>query len=113
MRLGAGEAVPAWALDAQGFVSITRTVDELSVVCPESAAPGDLPTERGWAVLKLHGPFPFAQVGVLSSFAAPLASARISLFAISTFDTDYILVKSGDLPAACRALTAAGHTLAT
>ena len=109
VRLGPGEPVPSWALGAGDFVSVTRTADELSVVCPESAAPGTVQAERGWAVIKLHGPFPFQAVGVLASFAAPLAAAGVSLFAISTYDTDYLLVNAADVPAARRALEGAGH----
>jgi hypothetical protein len=111
VRLGPTVMTPSWAADAPGFVSITRTHEELSVVCPASAVPDDVRVESGWAILRLEGPFAFQQVGILASFAAPLAAASISLFAISTFDTDYILVKSADLPAACEALTAAGHEL--
>jgi uncharacterized protein len=108
-RLGATDALPNWALNAQGFVSTTRTAEELSVVCPEKVVPTDVRAERGWAILKVEGPFPFNQVGVLASFAAPLAEANISLFAVSSYDTDYILVKLTDLERACDALASAGH----
>jgi hypothetical protein len=111
VRLQVGHDVPAWALDASGFVSITRTSDELSIVCPESDAPSDVHCERGWAIRKVLGPLPFAQTGVLASFASPLAASGISLFAVSTFDTDYILIEATQLSAACQALTAAGHEL--
>ena len=110
-RLGPGDAIPPWALGVTGFVSITRTHDELSIVCPAASVPPDVRAETGWALLELHGPFPFSQVGVLASFASPLAASDISLFAVSTFDTDYILVKSAQVEAACIALVAAGHTL--
>lgn len=109
VRLGPDAPVPAWALSSSPFVSITRTLDELSVVCLESAVPVGLQAEPGWALLKLHGPIPFGQVGVLAAFAAPLAAAGISLFAVSTFDTDYILVKASQGAAACEALVSAGH----
>ena len=108
-RLTSAAPLPNWALNATGFVSITRTDDELSIVCRESAVPHDVLVERGWAMLKIQGPFPFTQVGVLASLASPLATAEISLFAISTFDTDYILVKATQLDAACESLIAAGH----
>lgn len=111
VRLDATDAVPRWALDTTDFVSITRTSDELSIVCPETAAPHDVRSERGWGILKLHGPFPFALVGVMASFATPLAAAGVSIFGISTFDTDYVLVKTAQLSAACQALIAAGHEL--
>jgi hypothetical protein len=109
VRLAPNEPVPGWAVGARGFVSITRTLDELSIVCPEPSVPDGLRAERGWALIRLHGPIPFDQTGVLSSLAAPLAAAGVGLFAISTFDTDYLLVKAGDLAKAREALVAAGH----
>jgi hypothetical protein len=111
VRLNAKDEVPIWALNASGFMSITRTDDELSVVCPESAVPSGVHSELGWAILKLQGPFPFAQLGVLASFASPLAAAGISIFSVSTFDTDYILIKATQVTTACEALTTAGHEL--
>jgi hypothetical protein len=65
--------------------------------------------ERGWVALKLEGPFPFTMTGVLASFLQPLADAKIPIFAISTFDTDYVLIKRDDLPRTQGALSAAGH----
>jgi hypothetical protein len=108
-RLGADEPFPAWALDAPGFVSITRTADEVSVVCREEYVPRDVRAEYGWAAMKIEGPFAFTQVGVLTSFIEPLAAAGVGLFAISTFDTDYVLIKAGQLVHACRALAEASH----
>jgi hypothetical protein len=108
-RLPARAAIPPWAMTGDEFVSITRTKDELSVICPEAVLPRDIQAERGWAILKVLGPFPFSQLGILAAFASPLAAGGISLLAIATFDTDYILVKSADLAAACALLTAAGH----
>lgn len=108
-RLPAGDPVPAWAAGLTGFSSVTRTADELSVVCPAGAVPADARAERGWSVLKLHGPFAFDQTGILASVAGPLAAAGVAIFALSTFDTDYVLVKSADLDSALQALTAAGH----
>ncbi len=113
-RLPASAAVPAWA--GKAFVSITRTAEELSIVCEERRLPEDVfgiefQIERGWVLLKLHGPFPLDAIGVLSSVAKPLAEAAISLFALSTFDTDYILVKRIHAKQAIAALTLAGHTL--
>ncbi|HJQ99028.1 MAG TPA: ACT domain-containing protein [Candidatus Polarisedimenticolaceae bacterium] len=109
VRLGPSEAVPAWARDAEEFVSITRTRDEISIVCSTEIVPDDVRAEAGWTALELVGPFPFDQVGVLSSFVGPLAEAGISIFAISTFDTDYVLVKTDRLEAAVRAVERAGH----
>ena len=111
VRLPPGEAMPHWSLSPTEFTSITRTSDELSIVCPASMVPDGQRAERDWTLLKLHGPFPFDQVGVLASFATPLAEAKISIFALSTFDTDYILVKASKLDLACRVLVLAGHEL--
>lgn len=113
-RMSAKAPLPSWA--GKAFASITRTADELSIVCDERRLPPvldglDLRIARGWALLKIHGPFPLDVVGVLSSVATPLADAKISLFALSTFDTDYILVKRTHLDQAIAALTLAGHTL--
>lgn len=112
-RLSAKAAVPGWA--ETGFSSVTRTADELSIVCEERRLPADLTgieqLERGWVLLKLHGPLPLDAVGVLASVAGPLADAAISLFAVSTFDTDYVLVERGHAKEAIAALTLAGHTL--
>jgi hypothetical protein len=109
-RLHAEAAVPAWA-EGGNFFSATRTREELSIVCEEAAVPEGVKAERGWAALKLHGPIPFGTTGVLSSLTAPLAEAGISLFALSTFDTDYVLVRAGDLDAGVKALREAGHTV--
>ena len=113
-RMPAQAAVPAWAGGA--FTSVTRTADELSVVCDERRLPADaggagFQFERGWAVLKLHGPFPLETVGVLAAISRPLAEAGVSLFVLSTFDTDYVLVKEIQAKQAIAALTLAGHTL--
>ena len=113
-RLPAKAPLPAWA--GKAFTSITRTADELSIVCDERRLPPDLDgldlrVARGWALLKVHGPFPLDVVGVLASVAKPLAEAEVSLFALSTFDTDYILVRRTHVNQAIAALTLAGHTL--
>lgn len=110
-RLPPGAPWPAW-LPASGFVSVTRTPAELSVVAAEAAVPVAVQAERGWRALEVAGPLDFALTGVLASLATPLAEAGVSLFAVSTFDTDYILVKESALEAAIHALSAAGHDLA-
>lgn len=95
-RLEKDAPIPLWAIE-DTFFSITRTMDELSIVCSEANVPGDVRSEKEWSALKVNGPLDFALTGILASLAGPLASAGISIFAISTFDTDYILVKSRDL----------------
>ena len=89
--------------------TVTRTAVELSVVCPDGTVPAGARAERRWAVLALEGPFPFDLVGVLAAFLVPLAEAGVGIFALSTFDTDYVLVKRERLGAALEALSAAGH----
>jgi uncharacterized protein len=88
---------------------VVRTRDELSIVCSEDRVPDGVRAERGWLALKLEGPFPFSVTGVLASFLQPLAEARISIFAISTFDTDYVLIKRENLDQSEVVLGAAGH----
>ena len=107
-RLDAGAPIPEWAR-GEGFTSVTRTEDELSLVAASASVPGDVRAERGWALLKLAGPFPFGLVGVLASVLEPLAKAGVSVFAVATFDTDYLLVKRDRLDDALAALAAAGH----
>jgi hypothetical protein len=109
-RLEAGAAVPTWAA-AGMFFSITRTADEQSIACDQAVVPDGVRCEREWRCLKLAGPIPFTAVGVLASLVKPLADAGISVFAISTFDTDYLLVKEMDLAKAAAALRQAGHTV--
>jgi hypothetical protein len=98
-------------LDGTGFISITRTDEELSIVCDEALAPAGSRTEGGWEVLKLHGPFPFDEIGILASCLTPLADHGVGVFTISTFDTDYILVKAAQADVAVAVLQGAGHTL--
>jgi hypothetical protein len=90
---------------------VTRTPDELSVVADEAAVPAGVRAERGWRALQVAGPLDFNLTGILASLAYPLARAGISLFAVSTFDTDYVLIKEDKLHDALAALQAAGHTL--
>jgi len=107
-RLGPGDAPPAWATRG-GFFSITRTAGELSVVCDAAAVPATARAEGGFKVLAVRGPLELDLTGVLASLAAPLASAGIALFSISTFDTDHVLVRDGNLDRAIEALREAGH----
>ncbi len=110
-RFDAGSPVPVWAVQAQ-FFSITRTPQELSIVCTESAVPADLErVERGWRSLRVQGPLDLSLTGVLASLAAPLADAKIPIFALSTFDTDYVLVREETLQPAITALVRADHVV--
>jgi hypothetical protein len=109
-RLDAGSPIPPWAMQGP-FFSVTRTGDELSVVTELSRVPPGVQSQPGWRVLKVHGPFVLTEIGVLAALAMPLAEAKISLFAVSTFDTDYLLIASETLLAAIAALERAGHTI--
>jgi hypothetical protein len=92
-----------------GFWSVTRTGKELSIVLPEEAVAAGWQAEAGWRCLKVLGPLDFDLTGVLASLAAPLAEAKVPIFAISTYDTDYVLVKERHLERARQALLANGH----
>ncbi|MFL6275868.1 MAG: ACT domain-containing protein [Blastocatellia bacterium] len=109
-RLSPDAAIPRWALGSD-FYSITRTADELSIVCHQTDIPDDVQSEGDWRCLKVHGPLAFSMVGVMASLTAPLAAAGISIFVISTFDTDYLLVKQAHLESAIAALSTAGHSI--
>lgn len=108
VQLPGAAAVPVWA-DGPGVVSITRRAGELSVVCAEERVPPDARAERGWRALEVQGPIAFQEVGVLHALTGPLARAAVSLFALSTFDTDLVLVREEALLRAREALHAAGH----
>ncbi len=110
VRLDPNSPVPNWATMGD-FASITRTADELSIVCPLTNLPPDVQSQLSWICLKLEGPFPFSQTGILLSFIAPLSNNRIPIFAISTFDTDYVLVPEESAGQALKMLSDAGHQL--
>ena len=110
VRLAAGANLPTWS--AQGaFFSVTRTSDELSIVCSARQVPAGVAAQTGWRALKVAGPFALSEVGVLAALAEPLAKANVSIFVISTFDTDYLLVAETQLAAAIAALREAGHQI--
>ena len=109
-RLEKGSAPPVWAMQGD-FWSITRTADELSAVCAEAQAPEDVCRECGFRIFKIEGPLDFSLTGILAGLAAALAHAKIPIFALSTFDTDYILVKDAFAEEAVRALHAESHTV--
>jgi uncharacterized protein len=105
-------ACAPWPVPRPGpLLSITRTAEETSVVCLRENAPRGARVEEGWRALKLEGPIPFEEIGVHSALSGSLAGAGLSLFALSTFDTDYILVKESHLAAALEALEKAGFSL--
>lgn len=110
VRLEPHAAVPFWAR-AGAFVSVTRTEDELSIVCPASAVPAEVPCEGPFSRIQIRGPLAFSETGVLVSLASPLSEAGISLFALSTYDTDHILVAEQDRDRALEVLEAAGHRI--
>ena len=107
-RLDPAAALPAWVLELP-FWSVTRTADELSLVLPEENVLPDWKNEKGWRSLMVRGPLDFSLVGILAALAAALAAAGIPIFALSTFDTDYLLVKEQDLVHAVEVLTASGY----
>ena len=110
-RLKADAPIPDWALTSD-FFAITRTEDELSIVCPQDNVPARGQQARGWRGLKVAGPLDFALTGILAGLAAPLAAASIPIFAISTFDTDYLLIPGAEFEHAIRVLRASGHHIA-
>jgi hypothetical protein len=107
-RLAASEPIPSWA-DGPGFVSITRTDDELSIVCAESRVPETITQARGLVAIRVEGTLAPELVGVLASIAMPLAEAGFPIVAIGTYDTDYVLVRAADVDSALKALSRAGH----
>jgi hypothetical protein len=104
--------VPSW-LAPSAFHCVTRTLDELSVLCLAAQVPASVQQAGGWRLLKLQGPFSFTEVGVLAGVLEPLAAARVSILAVSTFHTDYVLVQTEDLTRARDALLAAGYKFTT
>lgn len=110
LTLEASAYIPAWAL-GEGFVSISRSEEELTVVCRQNRVPSEVKAERDWRCLCLAGPFDFALTGVLASVLNPLAEAGVGIFAVSTFNTDYLLLKHHQLEQAVAALEQAGHVV--
>jgi hypothetical protein len=104
----ADENIPDWALSG-GFCSLTRTLDELSIVCAQEFVPEEVEAVRGWKSLKVEGKLDFNLVGILSSLTSSLAEVGISVFTISTYETDYLFVKESDLDRGVAALRKAGH----
>lgn len=103
-RLAPDAAIPSWANRAAGFTSITRTDEELSIVADDSVVPTDITAELDWVALRVVGPLDFSLIGVLAALSSTLAKQQVSVFAISTYDTDYLLVKRADAQQADAAL---------
>jgi hypothetical protein len=108
-RLDPLSAFPSWA-DGEGFVSISRTDDELSITCRADRVPADVRQDGGWVCYKFIGPFAFDETGIVSSVIGPLSDHGLGIFVVSTFDGDHLLLKAKDRDAAERILHAAGHS---
>ncbi len=111
VRLHPGSELPDW-VDKGPFRSVTRTDNEVSVVCRDHDVPEGESAERGWRVLELLGPLDFSLTGVVASLVDPLARAEIPIFVISTFETDYVLVREVNLEDTIEVLELAGHDVA-
>ncbi len=107
-RLPPDAPIPSWATSG-ALSSVTRTVDELSVVCQQASVPAGIPAQLDWRCIAVAGPLDFSLTGILASLAVPLAAADIALFALSTYDTDYLLIKHDHVARAIAVLTQAGH----
>lgn len=109
-RLGSSNRVPAWATGEQ-FVTISRTKSELSIVCEDRRVPEGIHAERKRRLMQVEGTLAFSLTGILAAIAAPLAEAHVSIFAVSTYDTDYVLVSDEEMEKAVEALELAGHVV--
>ena len=110
-RLPANSSVPAWAFAKGPVNSVTRSAEELSVICNETAVPAGVRAERGWRVMKVENTLNFALTGILVSLADPLAEAGVSIFTVSTFDSQYLMVKEASIELALKILVNAGHEI--
>jgi hypothetical protein len=109
-RLGVEAPVPEWVGGAK-FLTISRTGSELSIVCEDDRVPAEIHAERRRRLMQVEGTLAFSLTGILAAVAAPLAEAQVSIFAVSTYDTDYVLVSEAELERAIGALEAAGHAV--
>ena len=107
-RLDSSAEIPSWIAGCSTYF-LAKTPDELSVLCPVRFIPKAISVSGGWRCMRVHGPMDFDQIGVLSSLTGPLAEAGISILAISTYNTDYLLVKMEMLQKAINVLEKAGH----
>ncbi|PWC34559.1 amino acid-binding protein [Azospirillum sp. TSO35-2] len=103
-QLPPGSGLPAWLDWSDPLVGATRSGDELSILCPEDRVPADVKAERGWRAFKVEGTLDFSLFGILARIAVPLAQAHVPIFAISTYNTDYVLVRADDLDKAADVL---------
>jgi len=111
VRLPPDAGLPWWAAGSGELLSHTRSLEETSIVCEARRVPGEVQAERGFRALRVEGTIPFQATGVLASLATPLAAARVPVFVVSTFDTDYVLVPGTLLRTAVQALRDAGHSV--
>jgi uncharacterized protein len=109
-RLSPEEEVPAWVLK-EPFYCVTHTADELSIILPQSKLPVDWKAERDWRIFKILGPLDFNLIGILASIANPLALASIPINALSTYDTDYVMVRTWELEQTCKVLEFEGFKI--
>ena len=109
-RLAPKTAVPAWTWKGS-FVCVTRTPEELSILCEEAQVPAHVHAVRGRRLFRVQGKLAFSATGIIGALSVPLAAAGISIFAVSTFDTDYLLVSDQQLESAIEALERAGHSI--
>ena len=108
-RFPANHGIPSQVYESQ-FYSISKTDEELSIVCNSTTQVNSEKSDTDWSCIKVEGPLDFSLTGILAKISTVLAKAEISIFAISTFDTDYILLKSEKLPFAKKALLKSGYT---
>ena len=109
-RLDSTSPIPGWA-DGTGFVSISRSAEELSILCLADRVPSKIRQDAGWTCYRFIGPFAFDETGIVSSVIAPLSDAGIGIFVVSTFDGDHMLIKQADMARAEAILLASGHSL--
>lgn len=102
-RLNKNDEIPKWIFQEE-FFSITKTDEELSVVCLQDKIKENIKCEKDWRILKIEGPLDFSLIGILSKISTLMANNDISIFAISTYDTDYILIKEESINKAIEVL---------
>ncbi|RPH52944.1 MAG: ACT domain-containing protein [Desulfobacteraceae bacterium] len=111
-RLSPEEGIPDWALKSP-FLSVTRAGDELSLVTIAGIVPAGILSENGWRCIKIKGPLNFSETGILSLLIYPLAGSKIPVFVISTYETDYIMIKKENLSAVISIFSKEGHIVET